>query len=263
MKYFILLITLFIHSLLLAQKAITFHQTFTGEDIYISNPFVSKDSNCIDSIKVNDKTLIISNITAFAIDPEEFGIQLDEKFTLIIYHKENCLPKILNSGLDNYKTNFELSEFYIDSNKTLQWITTNEKFKLTYYIEQYRWNKWITIGEVEGKGKSTNNYSFKPEFHSGINLFRIKQQYQFGRTQTSNKISYTDNSIEEVEMINTPDKTIEFSSNTFYEVFDEDGNLIYKGYGKEIHLEKAKIGLYYINYDNKIGVPLKLRNTTY
>lgn len=55
-------------------------------------------------------------------------------------------------------------------------MSKNEINNLTYTIEQFRWNKWIKVGEVDGKGGiQENTYSFQTQPHSGLNKFRVKQ----------------------------------------------------------------------------------------
>ena len=48
-------------------------------------------------------------------------------------------------------------------------------------------------------------------------------------------------------------KTLDFSENTLYEIFDTYGNLVKKGYGQSINVENLEKGLYYVNYDAKTG----------
>ena len=48
-------------------------------------------------------------------------------------------------------------------------------------------------------------------------------------------------------------KTLDFSDNTLYEIFDTYGNLVKKGYGQVINIENLSKGLYYVNYDNTSG----------
>ena len=46
---------------------------------------------------------------------------------------------------------------------------------------------------------------------------------------------------------------MEFTSETLYEIYDTYGNLVKKGFGKNIGVTNLKKGLYYINYDSKTG----------
>jgi hypothetical protein len=47
--------------------------------------------------------------------------------------------------------------------------------------------------------------------------------------------------------------TVRFSSATLYEVYDQFGNIVKRGFASEIDVKDLKKGLYYLNYDNKMG----------
>ena len=48
------------------------------------------------------------------------------------------------------------------------------------------------------------------------------------------------------------DDKITFSSPTLYEIYDEYGGIVFKGYGSEVNVAGIEKGRYYINYDNKM-----------
>lgn len=58
------------------------------------------------------------------------------------------------SGSTSSKSTFVVADGGISCTPdgTLTWTTTGESGKLTFTIEQYRWNKWVAIGEVDGLG---------------------------------------------------------------------------------------------------------------
>ena len=47
--------------------------------------------------------------------------------------------------------------------------------------------------------------------------------------------------------------TLDFSSETLYEIYDTYGNLVKKGFGQSISVENLNKGLFYVNYDSKTG----------
>ncbi len=121
---------------------------------------------------------------------------------------------------------FQLTNLDVTSNKII-WSTTNEIGKLPFIIEQYRWNKWIKVGFVNGKGGAgPNNYSAVVRLNSGKNRFRLKQTDMQGNKKLSKEIEYT-NPIPAVTFSpNKVDSEITFSAETMYEIYDEFGAIV-------------------------------------
>ena len=46
---------------------------------------------------------------------------------------------------------------------------------------------------------------------------------------------------------------ITFSGMTLYEVYDQYGNIVKRGYANSVDVSALKKDLYYLNYDNKMG----------
>jgi hypothetical protein len=50
-----------------------------------------------------------------------------------------------------------------------------------------------------------------------------------------------------------PKDEIIFSGNTLYEIYDQYGNIVKRGYANRVEVASLKKDLYYLNYDNKMG----------
>jgi hypothetical protein len=90
--------------------------------------------------------------------------------------------------------------------------------------------------------------------HSGENIYRVKQSDLTKRSRFSEAVTYTNPSVNLVTW--GPEKvksSINFSDSTLFEIYDEFGNIVKKGYSKDIDVDDLKRGLYYLNYDNKMG----------
>jgi hypothetical protein len=46
---------------------------------------------------------------------------------------------------------------------------------------------------------------------------------------------------------------ITFSASTLYEIYDQYGNIVKRGYAASVDVSTLKKDLYYLNYDNKMG----------
>ena len=67
-------------------------------------------------------------------------------------------------------------------------------------------------------------------------------------------MTYTDPSVPVVTWGPTKVKdVITFSGNTLYEVYDQYGNIVKRGYANSLDVTTLKKDMYYLNYDNKMG----------
>jgi hypothetical protein len=241
------------------ESSIVIEGHYQGKNLYVQNPFSGSGVGfCVIAVYVNDDvTTDQVNSSAFEIDFSNTSIDQGSPVVVRIQHKLDCLPKVLNPEVLRPKSTFDNSEIFVNDNKILKWKTTNEQGKLTYVVEQYRWNKWVKIGEVDGNGKvDENNYKFSvaSHIHSGENKFRAKQIDYTGRPRPTKSTTFNDKAQIVITLINPKvKKTLDFSDNTLYEIFDTFGNLVKKGYGKIINIENLPKGLYYVNFDNTSG----------
>lgn len=226
---------------------------FQGKNLYVMNPFASSGVGfCVFEVTVNGKTSTDEiNSSAFEIDLSIYQFNLGDKVTISIKHKDNCVPKVLNPEVLKPKSTFTVSAIEVGKDGTLSWSTTGEAGKLTYIGEQYRWNKWVKVGEAEGKGTpNSNSYSMKVAPHSGNNKFRVKQ------VDYSKKPRYSPEAI--FKSVSPPvsitskkfETEITFSGETMHEIYDYYGNLALKGIGSKVDITSLKKGDYFINYDN-------------
>ena len=136
------------------------------------------------------------------------------------------------------------------ASQLLNWTTTGEQGALPFYIEHFRWNKWVRLGKIEGKGTAgTNNYSFKVLAHSGLNKYRIRQRDFTGKDNISREASYRSSKPAVTFEPKKPDVKITFSAETLYEIYDMYGVRKRNGYGKVIEIKDLPKGEYFMNYD--------------
>ncbi len=229
---------------------------YQGKNLYVQNPFSGTGVGfCTFEVKVNGNvTTDEINSSAFEIDLANFQLQIGDKVTIIINHKDDCRPKVLNPEVLKPKSTFELINIKVVDCGLLEWETKGESGKLPYVVEQYRWNKWIKVGEVEGKGTGeANKYSFKVVPHSGENMVRVKQIDYTNEPNISktSKFKCIDAEVKIKNANGKISKTLDFTSETMYEIYDSFGNIVKKGFALSVDCENLKKGTYYINYDNK------------
>lgn len=147
----------------------------------------------------------------------------------------------------------------IEKDSTLKWTTKGESGKLTYTIEQFRWNRWVKIGEIGGIGTvEINNYSFKVFPHSGKNQYRIKQIGFTGQPKFSKSLEYLSSSPAITYRYSKISKEIVFyigniPVETMFEIYDQYGKIIKQGFASKIDASNLVTGSYYLNSDDKIS----------
>ncbi len=104
---------------------------------------------------------------------------------------------------------------------------------------------------------SNHDYSYKVKHHSGINKYRIQQTDFTGRPNSSIAVQYKSNVMElsfspakasKDVYFQTPDKK---AAESMFEIYDSYGNLVKKGFDKQVDVSGLAKGVYYLNYDNK------------
>ncbi|HLC83064.1 MAG TPA: hypothetical protein VJI69_04475 [Bacteroidia bacterium] len=227
--------------------------TYQGKNIYVQNPADATGAfNCTEKILVNGKEVSFKSTSAYEIRLDSLGLKIGDSIIIEIFHKPNCKPKVLNDN-SSPKITFEIVSISVDSAAVLHWTSKNEIGKFTFKIEQYRWNKWVKIAEVDGiGGMQENAYSFQTKPHSGKNKFRVKQVAS-GNPRISQTVDFESPELG-IKILGNQNKLsdkIEFNKETMYELYDRGGNIIKKGDGKTIDLKGLERHFYYLNYDNK------------
>ncbi|HYG50440.1 MAG TPA: hypothetical protein VD905_06035 [Flavobacteriales bacterium] len=226
--------------------------TYKGKNLYMQNPMKKGKGFCVRKVIVNKNEVKLNvNSSAFEIPFDSTKFHLGQPVELLVIHDEGCVPKLLEINMDR-KAVFELDYLKLDSIGRLTFRTKNEMEKLMFAIEQFRWNKWIRVGEVSGQGKSEGAvYTHKLKLHSGLNTVRVKQIDYFGKSSPSAPVEVKSNSPEILFLSPaTVTATIELSDESLYEIYDEYGNIIRHESAKDIDVSKLKKGTYYLNYDN-------------
>lgn len=232
---------------------------YQGKNLYVQSP-ESEDGFgfCVTKVTVNGEVSSHSpQASAFQIDLNEFNIKIGEKVLVVFEHEDDCKPKLLNPEVLLPKSTFILEEITCKVDGTLTWTTTGESGSLTYQIEQYKWNKWVVVGETNGIGnENPNKYLFNVSPHSGENKIRVTQTDITGKKRVSKEVIFTAGTVEEPEMKTQQGKIIEFVVNgtkvvTKYEIFDAYGNIVKKGMNSVVDCSNLKDGIYHVNFDNK------------
>lgn len=227
---------------------------YQNKNLYVQNGFASSGAGfCVYEVKVNGEvTTDEVNSSAFEIDLAQRNLSPGEEVVIEIRHKDGCSPKVLNPDALRPSPTFQTASIEVNPQGLLTWTTTSEAGSLPYIVEQFKWNKWVSVGEVSGTGKPTENkYNFKVPLTSGLNRFRVRQ------TGLNNQVKYSPETKVQTKLspieFSYDKKTdiITFTGETDYEVYDQYGNLVKKGYGKTLDVSNLEKSVHYLNYDTR------------
>jgi purine-nucleoside phosphorylase len=236
-------------------EVLTLEGQYQNKNVYVSNAVAGSGVGfCAYEIRVNGMiTTDEVNSSAFEIDLAVLGIKTGDPVIIQIFHKDGCAPKVLNPTVLKPMPTFETIDIKVSNSGLLEWTTQNESGELPYIVEQYKWNKWIKVGEVQGIGTpEKHTYRYQLILTSGVNKFRVTQRGNLGKVVHSPSVEMV-TEIEKVSFkhIKEQDK-ISFSKDTHYEIYDKYGQARVKGFGKEASLVSLKSDEYYLCFDNSV-----------
>jgi hypothetical protein len=260
-KLFSILCILFLPTLAVnAQDTIVLQGHYFGKNLYVLNPSIGKDTvYCLKKILVNNqptKDELRSN--SLEIDFSQLGIQNGADVKIKIIHETACTPKVINPEVLQPQSTFAFIIAKADKTGKLVWQVKGDLFS-AFTVEQFRWKKWITLGEVDITDTVKKNfYAFEFKPHFGPMQFRISHTDEKGNIVYSKLIKYRSATAKEIFLTTTKvTNDVTFTGETAYEVFDEKGNYIQDGYGISINITDLAKGKYWINYDNKTEMVTK------
>ncbi|MFL5762844.1 MAG: hypothetical protein ACJ77K_02810 [Bacteroidia bacterium] len=256
MKKFLLPVFALISISCRAQK-IELNGTYQGKNMYIQNSYAGT-ALCTEKVLVNGTEVSIAQESAYEIHLDSMHFKTGDPLKIEIYHKPDCIPKVLNDN-STPKKGFYIESIKIDTvdgSGILKWVVTEDRDCIDFEIQQFRWNKWITIDTVPNKhmdGKT--EYSWKIPLHSGKNEVRLYQ-----KNDCISRTAECSNAKDQVRTISYCGNGIKFNTETDYEVYDQYGTAKMKGHAAYISFEDLEKGQYFLNYDDKMGEFIVSRN---
>ncbi len=237
-------------------QSLVLNGIYQGKDLYVKNPFTDDGVGfCVYEVYVNGSlTRDEINSSAFAIDFNILGVAVGAPVEVILKHRSQCKPIVLNPESIKPHSTFKIESISVDGN-ILSWKASGESGALPYIVEQFRWNKWVKAGEVNGDGTADlTAYKFQLSPYSGENKVRLKQIDYTDKPRYSDAVTYSGKSQPVSFQPKKVEREISFSTSTRYEIFDKYGKLVKTGYAKSIDVASLKSGEdYYLNYDSSFG----------
>lgn len=253
---------LFLSSLAVSANVLVYTGVYQGRDLYVKNPFAPDGVGfCVFEVRVNGEVTSDEwNSSAFAIDFAVFGLAIGDPVEVVIRTKDSCEPRVINPEVIAPESTFDVVSMAVGSAHGIRFSTINESAPLLFEIEQFKWNKWVKVATVEGKGESAepNAYQAGVPLHSGINTFRVSQSNLRGARRS--KSFELEGPAQEIALLSDRiSGRLEFSGDTDYEVFDAFGVVVTRGFGKVVDATAWKPGTYFVNFDRSFGQSIRKR----
>jgi hypothetical protein len=149
---------------------------------------------------------------------------------------------------------FDIQSFKISKEGMVSWTSKNESGSLPFILEQYIFDKWVAIAKVKGVGSPTpNSYSIPIILNSGENKFRVKQKGYDKMSRFSDAVTFYSKKEAVNYIIKNKNQLLEFSSDTYFIVYNPYGAIVKQGYGNSLNISEYAKGYYCLVYDNKLG----------
>lgn len=244
-----------------AQK-LKFEGVYSGKKMAIFNP-LSNDyiGTCMQRITVNGDIYPINVSSNYLeIDLKRVGVEKDDLFNLVIEHKVDCSPIILNPY--DFKSHEKgiIKDLKLHD-LTLTWTSEGEITNADYVVEYRYKNRWYPLTNILSKGAGNQFYTFEiPFMVSGKNELRIYKQnltsprYYFANWENP-EVHYRIASISVSRYI-----FILKNSNklpTFYRLRDQHGVIVKSGFGDEINVSNLNSGFYRLDFNDMTTVIIK------
>jgi len=226
---------------------------YNGENLYVLSSVTNDGDFCVTGLSINgNKTANEFNSSSFEMDLSQLNLKLGDSVKIVMNHKEACIPKVINPEAIMFKNNFTFTSLIISRSGMLSWAIEGDAGDEGFEIQQYRWNKWTVAGVVKmADSTSYNRFSFETLSHYGQNLYRVCQTDKHGNISCSAEKKYR-TVVKEIFILSQKvGDELEFTYETLYEIYTEDGQLLLKGIDSDVDVSELPKGSYWVNYDNK------------
>ncbi|MFM7309083.1 MAG: hypothetical protein ACKOZY_00590, partial [Flavobacteriales bacterium] len=132
---------------------------------------------CVTEIIVNGlRSSDDFNVSSFEIDLSIYKMKQGDPVRVVIKHQDGCAPRILNPGALKPIPTFTIVDIQCTNSGLLKWSTTGEKGGIPFVIQQYKWNRWVAVGEAFCTGpEGLHEYQFQVGLHRVLNNLRAVQ----------------------------------------------------------------------------------------
>lgn len=253
-RIFILLFFAITNTLIAQIDTISISGMYYSNNVYVYNPSVS-DSFSIQTLIVNTDTITQElNTNGIEIDLSTYNFEEGDRVEIKVFYKGKFPPVIVNPEALMPPVKFKISRPVYTKDDELQWQVRGVPGDYPIVIEQYKWNQWKNVAEVDPVDTVANNiYKIPIRPHSGKNIYRVKSYNIKGEQVMSRNVIFSAAGYSPIYIQTKKfEDEITLSSKTEYEIYDLESNLILNGYDRYIKIKTLTKGTYLIFFDNQI-----------
>lgn len=248
------------------EKLLSLEGTYQEKNLVVYNPPQADGFGfCVAKVLVNGEILPAAIQSAhFEINFQLFQLKKGDNVFVVLEHASGCEPRFMNPEVLLPKSTFRCATITADKTGMVKWTSVDEAGSLDFIVEQYRWGRWVEVGQVKGKGtKQANSYQLQITPHSGKNQVRISQIDNTGEKRSSTSVFF-DAGIPALKISPTKVRdNLYFKAGgkevkTKYEVYDAYGNLLKVGFASMVDCTNLVSGVYFINFDNQTEKFIKI-----
>jgi hypothetical protein len=158
------------------------------------------------------------------------------------------------TNIEKTISTFEIQSFKVSKDGMVSWTAVNEHGALPYVVEQFIFDKWVKVGQVNGIGSPTpNSYSVPVILSSGENKFRVRQRGYDKMSRFSDAVTFYSKKEPVSYKVSSDNQMIEFTGDTYFIIYNPYGAIAKQGYGNSVDISDYAKGYYCLIYDNKLG----------
>ena len=233
------------------QQSVELSGLYQGENLLVVNETNPDGVGfCCYEVRVNGQlTADEVNSHAFEIDLRSQGIVLGKGLSVRLMHRPGCAPRILNPEVVKPSPGFELIDFKVSSTGDVVWTSSEERGRMPYVLQQFKWGKWVDVVRVDGRGgPGERHYSAHIDPIFGENLLRLTHLAPDGTLEVKGEARFQGDVPEVAMEYEQKSQVLKFSRSTQYELVNEFGTVVLRGVGSEATLRYLSRGEYFVNF---------------
>ena len=227
---------------------------YYNTNLYIYNPSAGSTYS-ISKLIVNNKP-ISENLATNGLEVDLGIYEMEEETPVsvtVIYNSEYP-PVIVNPEALMPPVRFRITKpRYSSRQGDLIWTLRGVPGDNPIIVEQYKWNSWRQVAEIDPVDTVANNiYQLHIDPHSGKNLYRVKSTSINGQEVRSRNCILNNKNVAKVVVQSTKiTNEIVLSSKADYEIYNSDDKLVLKGSDRYIDVSTLEKGWYKLFFDNQ------------
>ena len=228
---------------------------YYNTNLYIYNPSVGSNYS-IRKLMVNNKPITDSLATnGIEVDLSIYNMEEETPINISVIYQSEFPPVVVNPEALMPPVRFRITKpRYSARQGDLIWTLRGIPGDNPIIVEQYKWNSWRHVAEIDPVDTVANNiYQLHINPHSGKNLYRVKSTSINGDEVKSRNCILNDRNVQKIVVQSTKiTDEIVLSAKTDYEVYNSNDKLLLKGRDRYIDVSTLEKGWYKLFFDNQI-----------